>query len=121
MHTVCILSTIYEVSNYMRGEWIDIDARRYDPATGAIKARGFFPLGRLGKESGAYGIHQHYQLMQLADFVYNPSTCAIIKNRAGTIENLYNAASKYISLQNHPNPQIRKMLEKVETMALLAE
>jgi hypothetical protein len=102
----------------MQGEWKDINVRLDPDDSSGSSVIGFFQLGRYPSSKESF---RQLKLMQLADFVYNPNSCAILKNRLGTIEDLYVSASKYSSLQHHPNPQIRKMLEKIEMLASLAE
>lgn len=106
----------------MQGEWRDIEIvdsfanTSSDPMVKSMRARGYFRTQCLPE------LRQHQskiQNMYLADFIYAPRDERILKNRYGSIENLYDDALKYMALKHHPNEHVRRAFAKVETMAAL--
>jgi len=104
----------------MKGKWIDINVSRYFlDAEKNVSARAHFRNEVAPDEqaagSGMIGV------VTMANFIYVPGENRIIKNRHGNIETLYEDAQTLMSLRHHPNDQVRKAFERVETLAALAE
>jgi len=59
--------------------------------------------------------------MYMADFVYVKDTQVVVKNRLGSVEDLYESALSYDRLRWHPDPRVAAALEKVETLAALID
>ena len=106
----------------MRGSWIDIDINDQDEESVFRKkkpARAYVRdcvLKHVDKRDlGGFGI------VYKSDFIYFKESQKIVKNRIGSIEDLYNMAHNFIALKYHENEQVRKAFERVETLAALAE
>lgn len=104
------------------GRWVDMQVfdHSHDSAkTRKIKAKGYF-------REVVYRTLTDFELdhltaMYKADFIYNPESNQVIKNRYGSIENMYEDAMKLMKLRHHPNENVRRAFEKVETLAALSE
>lgn len=99
----------------MRGKWVDINVfPSFFGIETVSKARGFFRhdlLDNTGRFSEIYA----------ADFIYLPREEKILKNRHGTTEQLFDDANKYMALKHHSNEQVRKLIQRAEILAILAE
>lgn len=104
----------------MQGTWIDANvADDLYPGQKKVPARAFVRdcvLRHMTKRDMS-GIGVVYK----SDFIYIKDGQKILKNREGSVETLYDNARRYSSLKNHPNENVRKALEKVETLAALSE
>ena len=104
----------------MQGKWLDI---KIPPIIAEpdkhVLARAYFRHGAPTNVQDATS--GRMSVIGMAEFVYDPRTSKIYKNRYGSIENLYDDAVALMNLRHHPNEQVRKMFAKVETLAALTE
>jgi len=107
----------------MKGKWVNIAITPEFSGAGhrrMIQGRAYYNNrvcvpNEVDAQEGSMG------LIYMADFIYLEEEQQVIKNRIGTVEDLYNLSRSYMDLKYHPNEQVRKLFEKVETLAALAE
>jgi len=59
--------------------------------------------------------------MYMADFVYCHRDSRVIKNRLGSVAELYESALSFDKLKYHPDERVRLALDKVLTLAALID
>jgi hypothetical protein len=90
---------------------------KYKTKSATIAGRAFYRpeiLKQLDKTNAS-----SIDKLHMADFVYIKETQTVVKNRLGSVEELYESAIKYDMLKWNADLRISEALAKVETLSAL--